>query len=299
MKRIAYAIGILFPVLAFAAVRGFAAPIKAGAAAQMTYAVAHPALHQVEQVIVPLASVLSLIGVIGLVQLAIRRSPRLAMTGGALALAGWGTLPIWAGQDNLTYLMGKIGSNPQLVHLWNQFNTTGTNTYLYIFIIGHLLGPLLLAVALRRARMLPRWSPIVIAATIPLHVLTFATGARVLRPHRLRDARRRADPRRHRRAQVTTAAAPSGPRRPRVQLEHKSRPAAPLTERRASADGTTAGQRPARGPAVAIDRVVRRGTPEHVPPAQPARARRRHDHRAHRAAGPPLEPETQPRRRDQ
>ena len=182
VKRIAYAIGILFPVLAFAAVRAFAVPIKAGAATQMTYAVAHPALHQIEQIIVPLASVLSLIGVIGLIQLAIRRSPRLAMTGGALALAGWGTLPIWAGQDNLTYLMGKIGSNPQLVHLWNQFNTTGTNTYLYIFILGHLLGPLLLAVALRRARILPHWSPIVIAATIPLHVLTFATGARYFDP---------------------------------------------------------------------------------------------------------------------
>ena len=182
VKRIAYAIGILFPVLAFAAVRAFAAPIKAGAAAQMTYAVAHPALHQVEQVIVPLASVLSLIGVIGLVQLAIRRSRWLAMTGGALALAGWGTLPIWAGQDNLTYLMGKIGSNPQLVHLWNQFNTTGTNTYLYVFILGHLIGPLLLAVALRRARVIPRWSPIVIAATVPLHVLTFATGARYFDP---------------------------------------------------------------------------------------------------------------------
>ena len=132
--------------------------------------------------IVPLASVLSLIGVIGLVQLAIRRSRWLAMTGGALALAGWGTLPIWAGQDNLTYLMGKIGSNPQLVHLWNQFNTTGTNTYLYILIIGHLIGPLLLAVALHRARVIPRWSPIVVAATIPLHVLTFATGARYFDP---------------------------------------------------------------------------------------------------------------------
>jgi len=182
VQRIVYAIGILFPVLAFAVARAFAAPIKAGAAAQMAYSVAHPALHQVEQVIVPLASVLSLLGVIGLVQLAIRRSPRLAMTGGALALAGWGTLPIWAGQDNLTYFMGKIGSNPQLVELWNQFNTSGTNTYLYIFIIGHLVGPLLLAIALRRARVIPRWSPIVIAATIPLHVLTFATGARYFDP---------------------------------------------------------------------------------------------------------------------
>jgi hypothetical protein len=182
IQRIVYAIGILFPAVGFAVIRAFAAPIKAGAAAQMAYSVAHPALHQVEQIIVPLASVLSLLGVIGLVQLAIRRSPRLALTGGALALAGWGTLPIWAGQDNLTYLMGKLGSNHQLVELWNQFNTSGTNTYLYIFIIGHLVGPLLLAIALRRGRLIPQWSPIVIAATIPLHILTFATGARYFDP---------------------------------------------------------------------------------------------------------------------
>jgi hypothetical protein len=182
VTRIVYAIGILFPAVGFAVIRAFAAPIKAGAAAQMAYSVAHPALHQVEQIIVPLASLLSLLGVIGLVRLAIRRSPRLALTGGALALAGWGTLPIWAGQDNLTYLMGRLGSNHQLVELWNQFNSSGTNTYLYVFIIGHLVGPLLLAIALRRGRLIPQWSPIVIAATIPLHVLTFATGARYFDP---------------------------------------------------------------------------------------------------------------------
>ena len=56
------------------------------------------------------------------------------------------------------------------------------NTYLYIFIIGHLVGPLLLAIALRRASIIPRWSPIVIATTIPLHVLAFATGARYFDP---------------------------------------------------------------------------------------------------------------------
>lgn len=181
-QRIVYAIGILFPVVGFAVIRAFAAPIKDRAAAQMAYSVAHPAIHQIEQVIVPLASVLSLLGIIGLVRLAIRRSPWLAMTGGMLALAGWGTLPIWAGQDSLTYFMGQLGPNPQLIQLWNQFNTTATNTYLYIFIIGHLVGPLLLAIALRRARLIPLWSPIVIAASIPLHVLTFVTGARYFDP---------------------------------------------------------------------------------------------------------------------
>lgn len=182
VQRISYAVGVLVPVLAFAAFRAFAAPIKADAAAQMAYSASHPALHQAEQLIVPLAAVLALLGTVGLAQLAIRRSPWLSMIGGALTLAGWGTLPIWAGQDNLTYFMGKMGPNPQLVELWNQFNTSGTSTYLYIFIIGHLIGPLLLAIALRRARVIPLWAPVVIAVSIPLHVLTFVTGAGYLDP---------------------------------------------------------------------------------------------------------------------
>ena len=60
--------------------------------------------------------------------------------------------------------------------MWKQFNGSGTSTYLYIFIIGHLVGPLLLGMALARARAIPRWSPIVIAVSIPLHILAFVTG---------------------------------------------------------------------------------------------------------------------------
>jgi hypothetical protein len=182
VQRIVYALGILVPVLAFGIARAFAPPIKNSAAAQIAYSAAHPVLHQIELVALPLVCVLSLLGIIGLTRLAIHRSPWLAMTGGALALAGWGTLPIWAGQDNLTYLMGRMGATPQLAELWNQFNTSGTSTYLYIFIVGHLIGPLLLGMALVRARMIPLWSPILIAASIPLHILAFVMGTWYIDP---------------------------------------------------------------------------------------------------------------------
>ncbi len=182
VQRIAYAVGILLPVIAFGIGRAFAPPIKDGAAAQIAYSAAHPALHQVEVIVLPFVCVLSLLGIIGLTRLAIHRSPWLALTGAALALAGWGTLPIWAGQDNLTYLMGRMSSTPQLAELWKQFNTSGTSTYLYIFIIGHLIGPLLLGVALVRAQMIPLWSPIAIAVSIPLHILAFVTGTRYIDP---------------------------------------------------------------------------------------------------------------------
>jgi hypothetical protein len=177
VQRIVYAISILFPVVAFGVGRAFAPPIKDSAAAQLDYSAAHPGVHQVEVVVFPLVCVLSLLGVIGLARLAIRRAPWLAMTGAALALAGWGTLPIWAGQDNLTYIIGKMGTSSQLAEVWKQFNATGTSTYLYIFIIGHFFGPLLLGMALVRARAIPRWSPAVIAVSIPLHIAAFVTGA--------------------------------------------------------------------------------------------------------------------------
>ena len=78
--------------------------------------------------------------------------------------------------------MGRMSSTPQLAELWKQFNTSGTSTYLYIFIIGHLIGPLLLGVALVRAQMIPLWSPIAIAVSIPLHILAFVTGTRYIDP---------------------------------------------------------------------------------------------------------------------
>jgi len=61
----------------------------------------------------------------GLARLAIGRSPWLALTGGALALAGWGTLPIWAGQDNLSSILAKMGASPQLAQVWTQFKAPG------------------------------------------------------------------------------------------------------------------------------------------------------------------------------
>ena len=176
VQRVVYAVAILFPVVAFGIGRALAPPIKDSAAAQLAWWAAHPGVHQAEAVIFPLACVLSLLGVIGLARLAIGRSPWLALTGGALALAGWGTLPIWAGQDNLSSIIAKMGASPATAEVWTQFNGSGTSTYLYIFIIGHLIGPLLLGMALARARAIPRWSPIVIAVSIPLHILAFVTG---------------------------------------------------------------------------------------------------------------------------
>lgn len=182
VQRVVYAVAIVFPVVAFGIGRALAPPVKDSAAAQLAWWAAHPGVHQVEAVLFPLACVLSLLGVIGLARLAIGRSPWLALTGGALALAGWGTLPIWAGQDNLSYIMGKMGASSQLAEVWKQFNASGTSTYLYIFIIGHLFGPLLLGIALVRARAIPRWSPATIAVSIPLHILAFVTGAWYMDP---------------------------------------------------------------------------------------------------------------------
>src|SRR5258708_8878856 len=118
VQRIAYAVGILLPVIAFGIGRALAPPIKDGAAAQIAYSAAHPALHQVEVIVLPLVWVLSLLGIIGLTRLAIHRSPWLALTGGALAPARWGTPPILAGHDNPTHLIGPQSPAPQRGCTW-------------------------------------------------------------------------------------------------------------------------------------------------------------------------------------
>jgi hypothetical protein len=120
------------------------------------------------------ASLLLPIVMIGLVRLALPGSPRLALIGGAMALIGAVTYPAWIVQDTLTNMMGQAGGGPGLIELWDQLNTGAVlDVYLIVFVLGHLFGPLVLAVALARGGVVPAWPAIAIAVSIPLHVLNF------------------------------------------------------------------------------------------------------------------------------
>lgn len=113
---------------------------------------------------------------LGMALLAMRGAPWLATIGGAIGMVGWITMAVFVGQDSLTYEMGQLGGSAQFVALWDQFNNNAVmSAYLYIFIIGHLLGPIILGIALGRARIIPLWAVIALVLSSSLQVIAFPT----------------------------------------------------------------------------------------------------------------------------
>lgn len=106
--------------------------------------------------------------------LALSRSPWLARIGGALSLIGAMTLAAFIAQDDMTYNMAQLGSSPPFVALWDRFNSDPVMTgYLVLFIVGIVLGPLLLGIALGQARVIPLWAASVLILSRLILVIAF------------------------------------------------------------------------------------------------------------------------------
>jgi hypothetical protein len=111
---------------------------------------------------------------LGLAWLALRRAPRLATIAGLLALVGWIPWSALIGQEALTATMAQMGGGPQFAALWERYNGSGVLTaYLLIYVVGHLLAAVLLAIALGRAHLVPAWAAWALALTSPLQIVIF------------------------------------------------------------------------------------------------------------------------------
>src|SRR5436853_310621 len=77
----------------------------------------------------------------------------------AWRLVGWIPWSALIGIDDLAYDIAQTGSTPQFAALWLRFNgDTVMVTYLLIYIIGHLLSAVLIAIMLGRLRLVPVWA---------------------------------------------------------------------------------------------------------------------------------------------
>jgi len=115
-------------------------------------------------------------GALGMTMLAMRRSPWLASIGGFLSITGFIAFVVFVGQVVQSRLMAQMGGGQPLVTLWNQFNTDPVITaYLYIFIIGNLIGPLLLGIGLGRTHQIPAWATWALILRVPIQVAGFPT----------------------------------------------------------------------------------------------------------------------------
>jgi hypothetical protein len=105
-----------------------------------------------------------------------RRAPWLATIAAALSLIGWIPWSALIGIDDLAYDIAQAGRTPVLAALWTHFNSDPVMlTYLFIYIVGHLLSAVLIGVMLGRLRLVPAWAAWAFALTSPLTMMYFIT----------------------------------------------------------------------------------------------------------------------------
>jgi hypothetical protein len=106
---------------------------------------------------------------IGLGLLAMKRSPWLATIGMACGFAGsivWGLI---AGQIALLNGMAQMNPNPVFVIIENHYYSNWTTlTFAAAWLFGHMLGYVLLGIALARAHVIPLWAASLIVISAPL-----------------------------------------------------------------------------------------------------------------------------------
>ncbi|MFI5268920.1 MAG: hypothetical protein ACHQ7M_16210 [Chloroflexota bacterium] len=165
---------ILGPVVAF--LYGLLNPtplhVTNGAAAIALNVAADPLANQLHLVFGVVLSFLLPLWYLGMAWLALRRAPWLATIAGLLSLVGWIPWSALIGQEALTATMAQMGGGTQLAALWARYNGSGVLTaYLLIYIVGHLLSAVLLAIALGRSRLVPIWAAWALALTSPLQII--------------------------------------------------------------------------------------------------------------------------------
>jgi hypothetical protein len=179
------ALAILMPIgpLAIAVVRGI---LPYNTTDSNTVMAAKVAAHQGTETIViwlTFVALLTLIpGVIALGMLARRHTPRLGTAGLVLAYAAFACL-FWssvAGADNVALGAARIGMHPGTTGalLTSIANIRPVGLATGIFVLGHILSLVLLAVALWRGRAIPAWAALLLGLSQILH-FTFAVIAPV------------------------------------------------------------------------------------------------------------------------
>jgi hypothetical protein len=120
--------------------------------------------------------------VLAAVWLAWRRAAGLALAAAVFSLVGWIAVVALASQDALLAQAGHPEfARAQAVALTKAWSDGGVvSTYATMFVIGHVVGTVLLGAALWRARAIPRWAAAFVAVSMPLHLVAFLTNVKAL-----------------------------------------------------------------------------------------------------------------------
>jgi hypothetical protein len=111
---------------------------------------------------------------LGLGLLAMKRAPWLATLGIASGLLGSLPWPLFAGTVALGQSIVQVGWNPAFETLGEQFQSNWVVVVLFLsWVIGHLLGYVLLGLALVRARVIPLWAAWLFVVGVPLQMVAY------------------------------------------------------------------------------------------------------------------------------
>ncbi|GAA1877771.1 hypothetical protein [Asanoa iriomotensis] len=114
-------------------------------------------------------------------RLARRGAPRLAAIGGALSFLAWSAGIASIGSVEAAYWHGsRLEDRATVAALLDAVSADGVySTMLLMFVLGHLLGMLLLGIALWRSRAVPVWVGILFGLSPFLHAVAMGMGPAV------------------------------------------------------------------------------------------------------------------------
>lgn len=101
-----------------------------------------------------------------------RHSPRLAVAALCLAVPGYLGLSAILAEDQYALAVARHGNSAGAAHVLDAMNSGFFFAASGIaFVLGHILGTVLLGVALYRTRLVPRWAAIALIVAQPVHLI--------------------------------------------------------------------------------------------------------------------------------
>ena len=108
-------------------------------------------------------------GVLAVGRLTRRRAPRTTAAGLVLAVPGYLCLTWLIGSDLLLWTGAQVGTDrADLISLYTTSHPTSTVAGV-VFVLGHVVGTILLGVALWRSGAVARWAAVLVIVAQPLH----------------------------------------------------------------------------------------------------------------------------------
>jgi hypothetical protein len=157
---------VLGPGLALAAVvtgPGYSSTKNGPIAALASFITASTIQLQVNAICSVIGTYLFPVALLAMAWLAMRRAPWWASIAVLVVFIGVFPFPAFIAQNALTWDLSRMGNNPLFSTIVQRFNDDGIMSYYNgVFLLGTILGPVLIGIALWRARAVPIWATVLI-----------------------------------------------------------------------------------------------------------------------------------------